>query len=268
MVIADLYVAARRPRRGARGCDIRGALPGIGAVARFGERGPLAAGLARVARAVDRAHGARRRGAGVDRGRARRAPRAGGAGGALWIATPVHLRAGLTRVHLEHRGLLRLPPAEAAALAADYRTRLRRATALSLVALPCGDFLLSTAGGSRGGERRAGALRRRRGAGAARRGGGGAAAPPGRRDRDVAARSGAQRGAPPRGEPPVSALWPWGAQGRTRAAAGAHASGYARSIRPGRLARRTVASAGQRRAGAAAGICRKCSRAAQRGRWW
>ena len=37
-------------------------------------------------------------------------------GGTSWIATPVHLSAGLSQVHLDHRGLLRLGEAQRAAL--------------------------------------------------------------------------------------------------------------------------------------------------------
>ena len=127
MVIADLYL----PPRGAPAAALEAAtsaaqLPGI-----------AARGAIRRARGRSRRAGApgSRSGPGARSSppcapawiAAARAGAAGaaGAGGALWIASPLHLRAGLTRVHLEHRGLLRLPAAEAAALAADYRARPR-----------------------------------------------------------------------------------------------------------------------------------------------
>ena len=40
--------------------------------------------------------------------------------GSAWLATPVHLQAGMRSVHLAHQGLLRLADAEAAALAQDF----------------------------------------------------------------------------------------------------------------------------------------------------
>ncbi len=42
--------------------------------------------------------------------------------GTVWIATPVHLLAGLTRLHLDYRSLLRLSPAELTDLARDFAT--------------------------------------------------------------------------------------------------------------------------------------------------
>src|SRR5215831_18591716 len=62
-----------------------------------------------------------------------------------WIATAVHLHAGLTRVHLDQRGLLRLTPAEQAILAADF-ARTFGSSSHILAPLPSGEFLLSTPG--------------------------------------------------------------------------------------------------------------------------
>jgi hypothetical protein len=64
---------------------------------------------------------------------------------ARWIATAVHLQAGLTRVHLDHRGLLRLTAGEQAALAADF-ARTFGASNFTLSPLPGGEFLLDTPG--------------------------------------------------------------------------------------------------------------------------
>jgi hypothetical protein len=62
-----------------------------------------------------------------------------------WIATAVHLQAGLMRVHLDHRGLLRLPPEEQETLATDF-ARTFGSTNWTLTPLPCGEFLLDTPG--------------------------------------------------------------------------------------------------------------------------
>ena len=108
-------------------------------------------------------------------------------GGTSWIATPVHLSAGLSQVHLDHRGLLHLGEAQRAALAASFATEFG-ASGLTLAPLESGEFLLHGAGldavpttepaRCAGGEVAA-ALPH--GPAAA------AAAPPGRGDRDVAA---------------------------------------------------------------------------------
>ncbi len=140
MVIADLYAPRGAPAAALEAAASAAHLPGIASVTRFGERRPLAtdwrAWLAQWTGHPELAAVAPARIA------AARAPPADGSG-ALWIATPLHLQASLTRVHLEHRGLLQLPAAEAAALAADYALALG-ADGARLLALPCGDLLLST----------------------------------------------------------------------------------------------------------------------------
>ena len=65
--------------------------------------------------------------------------------GTRWIATAVHLHAGLRRVHLDHRGLLHLAPQEQAELAADF-TRTFGSSNQALAPLPAGEFLLDTPG--------------------------------------------------------------------------------------------------------------------------
>lgn len=59
----------------------------------------------------------------------------------LWLAEPVHLQAGLTRVQLAPEGLLRLGQDEAAILAADFRA-IFGASGLALQPLPAGNFIL------------------------------------------------------------------------------------------------------------------------------
>jgi hypothetical protein len=63
--------------------------------------------------------------------------------GARWIATAVHLEAGLRRVHLDHRGLLRLTPQEQAELAGEF-ARMFGSSGCALAPLPAGEFLLDT----------------------------------------------------------------------------------------------------------------------------
>jgi hypothetical protein len=131
-----------------------------------------------------------------------------------WIATAVHLHAGLTRVHFDQRGLLRLTPAEQAVLSADF-ARSFGSSHQTLAALPSGEFLLSTPGlpplaTEEPGRAACGELDQMMPSGAA-------AAPLRRLLAEIemwlhalplneARRS--------RGEVPFTALWPWGAAGR------------------------------------------------------
>lgn len=61
--------------------------------------------------------------------------------GTVWLATPVHLIAGLTNLHLDRRGLLRLSPEDRAVCAADFNSTFGDAD-LHLQPLPSGEFLL------------------------------------------------------------------------------------------------------------------------------
>jgi hypothetical protein len=58
-----------------------------------------------------------------------------------WIATPVHLIAGLTSLHLDRRSILRLPAPDLESLAQDFN-RTFAGSDLFLRPLPSGDFLL------------------------------------------------------------------------------------------------------------------------------
>ena len=58
-----------------------------------------------------------------------------------WIATPVHLIAGLTSLHLDRRSILRLPTADLESFANDFN-RTFAGSDLFLQPLPSGDFLL------------------------------------------------------------------------------------------------------------------------------
>jgi hypothetical protein len=209
IVIADLYAPRGGPAAALEAATSAAPLPGIAAVARFGERRPLAAGWRPwLAQWTGRPELAAVAPAWIAAARAGLA----GADGALWIASPLHLRASLTRVHLEHHGLLRLPAAEAAALAADYALTLG-ADGTRLVALPCGDFLLSTPDlatvASAEPARFAGAAVPAPAAGAQ-------AAPLRRRIAEIEMwlhDHALNRARQARGAPQVSVLWPWGAQG-------------------------------------------------------
>ena len=61
--------------------------------------------------------------------------------GTAWIATPVHLIAGLTSLHLDRRSILRLPPTDCESFANDFN-RTFAGSDLLLKPLPSGDFLL------------------------------------------------------------------------------------------------------------------------------
>jgi hypothetical protein len=143
MVIADLYLPRPAEAEALEAAAGFAAVPGIESAGRFGERARLSCGWREwLVRHVGRADLA-----GLAPACVAAAPHAQGGQGfsTSWIATPVHLSAGLTRVHLDHRGLLRLRPAEQAALAADFH-RTFAAAGLSLVPLPSGEFLLETSG--------------------------------------------------------------------------------------------------------------------------
>ncbi len=58
-----------------------------------------------------------------------------------WIATPIHLITGLTNLHLDRRGILRLPASDLETFAADFN-RTFGDSGLRLTPLASGDFLL------------------------------------------------------------------------------------------------------------------------------
>jgi hypothetical protein len=212
MVIADLYLppdaAAAAPELAAAFVQV----PGIESAGRFGQHAALPHGWREwLVERVGRTDLSGLAPACVV-GAAHRAALSDASG--TWIATPVHLRAGLTRVHLDHRGLLHLPPAEQTMLAADFR-RTFGASSLSLIPLSSGEFLLSAPGIAP-----VATVEPARCAGgdvAEVLPHGPAAAPLRRLAAEIEMWLHGQalneaRGE--RGEPPVSALWLWGAEGR------------------------------------------------------
>ncbi len=151
IVIPDLYLP-RELRSASRESAAFADVPGIERIARFGTRARLAGGwrtwlLGSVGRTdlqgvAPVCVAAAARGAGFAAAcTAIHAP----AAGTRWIATAVHLRAGLTRVHLDHRGLLRLTPQEQSTLAEGFAHTFGPGSC-ALTPLATGEFLLSTPG--------------------------------------------------------------------------------------------------------------------------
>jgi hypothetical protein len=141
MIITDLYhpADASLPERSPP-------LPGIEYAGRCGIRTALSEGWrAWLARSLGREDlvsvAPARIGAAVLQGEAA----AGAPPLSCWLATPVHLSAALTHVHLDHRGLLRLPESQLAALARAF-ARTFAASGFSLAPLPSGEFLLRAPG--------------------------------------------------------------------------------------------------------------------------
>jgi hypothetical protein len=149
MVIADLYLP--------RAADVAlppltaafGPVPGIEQAARFGARAALPRGwrpwLAETVGRADLSDVAPVCVAAAAHESAGARAAAADDSAAVWIASPVHLEAGLTRVRLDHGGLLRLAAPEQAALAQDFR-RTFGCPGPALTPLAAGDFLLETPG--------------------------------------------------------------------------------------------------------------------------
>lgn len=153
IVIADLYLqSGELPGQPAADSD---ALAGFEYAGRFGERERLAAGwrpwLARWLGRYDLAGvsvaavAAAPLASGAGDGARAASVTAGGAATTRWIATPVELVAGLTRVHLHRRGLVRLTADEQAALA-DAFHRTFAGSGLALHPLSDGQFVAVTPG--------------------------------------------------------------------------------------------------------------------------
>jgi hypothetical protein len=137
IVLTDLYRPEAQPQAAA---GAPAALPGIEYAGRYGERVALTAGW--------RAWLARR--LGRDDLAALAPARIAAAvlpatSEPQWLATPVHLSAGLSRVHLDHRGLLRLGAAEQAALTRAFAHAFA-GSGFTLAGLPCGEFVLQAPG--------------------------------------------------------------------------------------------------------------------------
>jgi hypothetical protein len=142
MVVTDVYLPRAAEEAPSSLITDAHRLPGFERAARFGSRTALPHGWRRwLAQHLGRDDLGELATAAV--AAAALGPRAPAAGPTEWIATPVHLSAGLTRVHLDHRGLLELAPPEQATLAADFQ-RTFAPTGAELLPLASGDFLLRT----------------------------------------------------------------------------------------------------------------------------
>jgi hypothetical protein len=214
IVIADLYLP-----HGANGTGgaVPGAVPGIETAGRFGERAALQHGwrewLAHALGREDLAGTAPACIAAAAAGVAPGGPPAG-AIGTPWIATPLQLTAGAARVSLDHRGVLRLPRAELAALAAAFQDTFA-VSGFTLTPLSSGDFLLRTAGMAAVATTEPARCVGNDVAEALPRGPG--AAPLRRLVAEIEMWLQGQalnEARVRRGEPPVTTLWPWGAEGR------------------------------------------------------
>jgi hypothetical protein len=142
IVIADLYLQSGEPA--AELAAAPGSLPGLEYAGRFGARERLpATWRAWLAHWLGRGDLA---GVSVAAVAAAAAPAGGNAVATTrWIATPVELVAGLTRVHLDRRGIVRLAPADQEALA-DAFHRTFAGAGLVLQPLSDGQFLAVTEG--------------------------------------------------------------------------------------------------------------------------
>jgi hypothetical protein len=130
IVIGDLYLQAEPPVTAA---------PGIQHLARFGEKTVLAEGWrAWTARWLGLPQYAREAPGAVAAAALADVP----VGRTVWLATPLHLVAGLTSLHVDRRSLLRLPRAELEQLAASFRD-IFRGSGFELHPLEGGELLLS-----------------------------------------------------------------------------------------------------------------------------
>jgi hypothetical protein len=220
IVLSDLYVSQEAPDRElAAGVT----LPGLQQAARYGARSKIADGwrpwLARwlagseagaPATVAARALQSSRSGDAAAPSPSPSPLTAGSLPEVAWMATPMHLIAGLTSVHVDRRSLLRLDANDQAQLAADFQ-RIFHDSGFQLQPLDSGDFLMlgprmplaealepaRAMGGSIGDAQRADpatrALRRL-----------GAEIEMWLHDHPVNDARGL------RGEPPVTALWLWG----------------------------------------------------------
>ena len=138
IVIADLYLASAAEAASIRRVD----LPGLGYVARYGTGGPVAQGwrpwLAAWAGQVALADEPPATIASA----ASRSTIGNLDNVMVWLATPVHLVAGLSSVHLDVRGLLQVEAGVRQTLAAEFNSIFAE-SGFRLEALTSAGFLLS-----------------------------------------------------------------------------------------------------------------------------
>jgi hypothetical protein len=139
IVISDLYLPAP-DAGGSSTAEAPSVPPGLGHLARFGHKEPIEEGwrvwLARWLGRADLASAAPASIAAVGLGPAR---------GTAWFATPVHLIASLTSLHLDRRSVLRLATDDLDALADDFH-RAFADSGFLLTPTEFGVFLMSGPG--------------------------------------------------------------------------------------------------------------------------
>lgn len=142
IVVRDLYLQpepAARPGVVPAALEAAPGAAGIGHVARFGDQAPLPEGWrAWTARWLGLPQYADAAPASVAAAALGEVP----ADRAVWLATPVHLIAGLTSLHFDRRSVLRVPDAELAQLAAGFRDTFR-GSGFDLHPLGGGELLLT-----------------------------------------------------------------------------------------------------------------------------
>jgi hypothetical protein len=146
IVIRDLYLEPELAAPSAKDAAALEVAPGIGQLARFGDRAALPEGWRDwTARWLGLPQYADAPAASVAAAALEDTP----AGGAVWLATPVHLIAGMTSLHFDRRSVLRLPEAELHRLAASFRDTFR-GSGFDLLPLGSGELLLTAPEGSLG----------------------------------------------------------------------------------------------------------------------
>ena len=141
IVIKDLYLDPDLAAAPAVGSS-SGATAGIGHLVRFGDATALPDGWrAWTARWLGLPQYAHEAPASIAAAVLADVPDGAPAGHAVWLATPVHLMAGLTSLHADRRSILRLAGAELERLAASFANTFR-GSGLELHPLEDGELLL------------------------------------------------------------------------------------------------------------------------------
>ena len=142
IVIRDLYLQPEPDPAASRG---EGATPAMDHLARFGDKATLPQGWrAWSAHWLGLPQYARAAPASIAAVALPSAPAVAPEDRAVWMATPLHLVAGLTSLYFDRRSLLHLPQAELEALAASFRETFR-GSGFDLHPLAGGELLLSGA---------------------------------------------------------------------------------------------------------------------------
>jgi hypothetical protein len=140
LIISDLYLAPVESGNSSK-LGEAGSLPGLEYIARFGKKSAIDEGwrswLARWAGRDDLANVAPAAIAAASHGD----PEPADSAGAIWFATPLHLIAGLTSLHLDRRSILSLTENESRELIQDF-VRVFWDSEFSLETIESGIFLM------------------------------------------------------------------------------------------------------------------------------